>query len=176
MLLTLILYCAINGSEYDKISCCDNAKEMWDKLQVTHEGIDKVKETKMNMLVYELELFHMNEGVNIEDIFRCFAKIVGDLKSLGRNYSQYEQAVRILKCLLVAWQSKVDSIESNNNIKVLTYDELRGMLIAYKSIYMKIHELEEKRNNLAFTFGLNRVNESNKTKNKQSVHENKSSK
>lgn len=27
-----ILYCAGNGTKYDKISCYDNAKEMWDKL------------------------------------------------------------------------------------------------------------------------------------------------
>lgn len=57
-------------------------------------------------------------------MFGRFAKIIRDLKALEKNYTQYEQVVRILQCLPVTWQSKVDSNESNNNVKKLTYDEL----------------------------------------------------
>ena len=39
-----LLFCAVNGEEYDKISICEIAKEMWDKLEVTYEGNTKVKE------------------------------------------------------------------------------------------------------------------------------------
>lgn len=31
--------------KYEKISCCGTAKEMWDKLDVTYEETDNVKET-----------------------------------------------------------------------------------------------------------------------------------
>ncbi|XP_070042628.1 uncharacterized protein [Nicotiana tomentosiformis] len=50
-------YNAISGEEYEKISSCDTTKEMWDKLEVTYEGTDKVKETHINMLVHDHELF-----------------------------------------------------------------------------------------------------------------------
>ena len=33
-----LLYCAVSGEEYDKISTCETTKEMWDKLEVTYEG------------------------------------------------------------------------------------------------------------------------------------------
>ena len=47
-----LLTCALSKSEYDKIISCDSAKEIWDRLQTLHEGIDQVKETKINMLVH----------------------------------------------------------------------------------------------------------------------------
>lgn len=118
-----ILYCAVSGAEYDK----SLSSKMWNKLQVTHEGMDKIKETKMNILSYELELFYMNEGENIKDMFERFAKIIWYLKALGRTYTLNEQGVRILRCLPLAW-SKVNTIESSSNLKELTYDELHGML------------------------------------------------
>ncbi|VFQ83206.1 unnamed protein product [Cuscuta campestris] len=40
-----MLYCAVNPDDYRKISCCTTAKEMWDKLEVTYEGI-ALKATK----------------------------------------------------------------------------------------------------------------------------------
>ncbi|XP_070040964.1 uncharacterized protein [Nicotiana tomentosiformis] len=38
-----LLYNAISGEEYEKLSSCDTAKEMWDKLEVTYERTSKVK-------------------------------------------------------------------------------------------------------------------------------------
>ncbi|KAK8309812.1 hypothetical protein V6Z12_D02G148400 [Gossypium hirsutum] len=33
-----ILFCALDANENNKVSLCNNAKEIWDKLEVTHEG------------------------------------------------------------------------------------------------------------------------------------------
>ncbi|XP_075079841.1 uncharacterized protein LOC142165115 [Nicotiana tabacum] len=60
-----LLHNAIRGEEYEKISSCDTTKEMWDKLEVTYEGTSKVKETHINMLVHDYELFSMKEGKSI---------------------------------------------------------------------------------------------------------------
>ncbi|XP_070054582.1 uncharacterized protein [Nicotiana tomentosiformis] len=46
-----LLYNAISAEEYEKISSYETAKEMWDKLEVTYEGTNKVKETRINLLV-----------------------------------------------------------------------------------------------------------------------------
>ncbi|XP_070054565.1 uncharacterized protein [Nicotiana tomentosiformis] len=79
----ILLYNAISGEEYEKISSCDIAKEMWDKLEVTYEGTSKVKETWINMLAHDYELFQMKEGESIEEMFARFSKIIGDLKAFG---------------------------------------------------------------------------------------------
>ncbi|XP_070054512.1 uncharacterized protein [Nicotiana tomentosiformis] len=63
-----LLYNAISGEEYEKISSCDIIKEMWDKLEVTYEGTSKMK-----------------EGESIEEMFARFSKIISDLKAFGRK-------------------------------------------------------------------------------------------
>ena len=50
------LFCALGASEYNRVSLCENAKEVWDKLQVTHEGTNHVKKTKIGMLTHVYEL------------------------------------------------------------------------------------------------------------------------
>ncbi|KAL7170248.1 hypothetical protein ACSBR2_035172 [Camellia fascicularis] len=34
----LTLVCGLDSKEYNRISSCDSAKEIWDKLEVTYEG------------------------------------------------------------------------------------------------------------------------------------------
>ena len=51
------LYCALSVSEFNRISSCTSAKKIWDRLEVTHEGTNQVKETKIKMLVHKYELF-----------------------------------------------------------------------------------------------------------------------
>ena len=53
------LFCALGENEYIKVSLCENAKEIWDKLQVSHKGTDRVNETKIGMLTHEYEFFSM---------------------------------------------------------------------------------------------------------------------
>ncbi|VFQ98398.1 unnamed protein product [Cuscuta campestris] len=48
-----MLYCVVNPDDYRKISCYSTAKEMWDKLEVTYEGTDQVREAKIDFLTQE---------------------------------------------------------------------------------------------------------------------------
>ncbi|XP_070010897.1 uncharacterized protein [Nicotiana sylvestris] len=122
-----LLYNAISGEEYKKISNCDTAKEMWDKLEVTYEGTSKVKETHINMLVHDYELFQMKEGESIEEMFVRFSKIINDLKVFGKPYSNGDQ-----------------------DMNKLSYDELHGELIAFEKIHLKKINQEEKKKTVAF--------------------------
>lgn len=85
-----LLYNIISGEEYEKISSCDTAKEMWDKLEITYEGTNKVKETKISFPIHDYELFQMKEGELIEEMFAHSSKIIKDLKAFGRPYSSGE--------------------------------------------------------------------------------------
>ncbi|XP_075083399.1 uncharacterized protein LOC142167140 [Nicotiana tabacum] len=106
-----LMYNAINGEEYEKISSYETAKEMWDKLKVTYEGTNKVKETRINLLVRDYELFQMKDKESVEEIFSRFNKILGDLKSLGRPIKSGEQVRKILRSLPTIWQPKVIALE-----------------------------------------------------------------
>ncbi|XP_075103450.1 uncharacterized protein LOC142178030 [Nicotiana tabacum] len=138
----------ISGEEFEKISSCDIVKEIWDKLEVTYEGTGKVKETRINLLIRDYELFQMKNDESIEDMFGQFSKIVGDLKSFGRPYSSGEQVRKILRSLPTLWQPKVNTLEYRDLEKLL-YDELRGDLIAFEQTYLKNHRHEEKKKSVA---------------------------
>nr|XP_016449999.1 PREDICTED: uncharacterized protein LOC107774858 [Nicotiana tabacum] len=144
-----LLYNAISVEEYEKIANCDTAKEMWDKLEVTYEGTSKVKETHINMLVHDYELFQMKERESIKEIFARFSKIISDLKAFGKPYSSGDQVRKILRSLPTTWQTKVVTLESQD-LNKLSYDELRGELIAFEKTHLKKTNQEEKKKTVAF--------------------------
>jgi len=53
------LYCVLSPGEYNIISSCGIAKEVWNRFYVTYEGTDCVKETKVNILLDKYESFKM---------------------------------------------------------------------------------------------------------------------
>ena len=44
------LHCALNPTKFNRILTCKTAKEIWDKLRVTHEGTTQVKKSKITFL------------------------------------------------------------------------------------------------------------------------------
>ncbi|GAV59433.1 LOW QUALITY PROTEIN: UBN2 domain-containing protein, partial [Cephalotus follicularis] len=84
-----IIICAINSSEFNRVSSCVFAKEMWDKLEVTYEG-KNVKEAKISMLIHDYEMFTMNENEDIKSMFTIFTNIINALQSLDKTYSNSE--------------------------------------------------------------------------------------
>ena len=59
------LHCALNPTEFNRISTCKIAKEIWDKLKVTHEGTSQVKESKIALLSNQYEMFKMQANESI---------------------------------------------------------------------------------------------------------------
>ncbi|VFQ64745.1 unnamed protein product [Cuscuta campestris] len=121
-----MLYCAVNPDDYRKISCCSTAKEMWDKLEVTYEGTDQVREAKIDFLTQEYEMFRMKEHVKIDDMFDRFSKIVNDLLALKRTYTDRDLVRKILRSLTSEWRSKADAIYESIGTSNVTIDGLRA--------------------------------------------------
>ena len=70
------LYCALDVNEFNRIFGCETAKEIWDKLEVTHEGTSQVKESKISILVHKYELFKMKISEIIFKMFTRFTDII----------------------------------------------------------------------------------------------------
>ena len=109
--------------------------------QVTHEGIDQVKETRIGMLVHSYKLFKMKSDEFISEMFTRFTDIINNMKSLGKTYPHHEIVRNILECLPKEWKSKVTTIQELKNLKTLALDDLMGSLITYE---MELKEEEEK--------------------------------
>ncbi|GAV80051.1 UBN2 domain-containing protein, partial [Cephalotus follicularis] len=77
-----VLFCVVGPNEFNCMSSCDSAKKMWDLLEITYEGTNQVKESKISMRVHEYELFFMHDDECIGDMFTRFTTIVNSLKNL----------------------------------------------------------------------------------------------
>ncbi|VFQ70493.1 unnamed protein product [Cuscuta campestris] len=128
-----MIYCAVNPDDYRKISCYSTAKEMWDKLEVTYEGMDQVREAKIDFLTQEYEMFRMKEHKKIDDMFGRFSKIVNDLHALKKTYTDRGLVRKILRSLTSEWRSKADAIYESIGTSNVTIDGLRGNLKTYES-------------------------------------------
>ncbi|GAV75721.1 zf-CCHC domain-containing protein/DUF4219 domain-containing protein/UBN2 domain-containing protein, partial [Cephalotus follicularis] len=92
-----VLFCAVGPNEFNRISSCDSAKEMWDLLEITYEGTNQVKESKISMLVHEYELFVMHDSECISDMFTRFTTITNSLKNLGNESEEDDEITLISK-------------------------------------------------------------------------------
>ena len=54
-----ILTSSLNMDEFCRASQCKSAKDMWDVLEVTHEGTNNVKRARKHALIQEYDLFKM---------------------------------------------------------------------------------------------------------------------
>lgn len=68
-----VVVCGIGANEYNRISACETAKEIWDYLQTSREGTKWVKELKDDMLTTQYENLVMKEG---ETIFEMKSTLV----------------------------------------------------------------------------------------------------
>ncbi|XP_059315394.1 uncharacterized protein LOC132066004 [Lycium ferocissimum] len=144
-----LLYCARYGEEYVKISNCETAKEMWDKLEAIYEGTSKVRETKIDALRHDYEAFSMMHDENIESMFTRFSNIIGEIKSLGVTYTNSQQVRKLFRSLPKTWETKAIVLE-DGNLDNFTYDELRGNLMAFEKNHIQRYQKDEKKKMVAF--------------------------
>ncbi|GAV67890.1 UBN2 domain-containing protein, partial [Cephalotus follicularis] len=100
-------------------------------LEITYEGTNQVKESKISMLVHEYELFVMHDNECISDMFSRFTTIINSLKNLGKSYSNQELEAK--------------------DLSTLPLEQLLGSLMTHETT-MKNHENVEvkKKKSIAF--------------------------
>ncbi|GAV59147.1 UBN2 domain-containing protein, partial [Cephalotus follicularis] len=132
-------------SEFNRVSSLDSAKEMWDRLMVTYKGINQVKDTKINRLVHDYELFIMLENENISSMYARFNDIINALKGLGNVYTNHELVSKILRCLPKSWEPKVTAIEEAKDLSTLPLEDLLGSLITHELTMSDQEKIEPKK-------------------------------
>nr|XP_009610136.1 uncharacterized protein LOC104103889 [Nicotiana tomentosiformis] len=126
--------------EYNRISACHSAKEIWEALQTTHEGTTQVKQSKIDMLTTEYELFKMKDDESIQDMHTRFTSIINELHSLGEIIPRNKLVRKILSVLHGSWENKVNTITEEKYLQKLTTNELIGNLKTYEMKKKKDHE------------------------------------
>ena len=101
-----ILHCVIDRNEFNRVWQCKSAKEIWRLLEITHEGTNQVKESRINIFVHDYELFSMKNFESIIENFFRFMVILNELETLGKACIEVEKVMKILKPLPNKWKKK----------------------------------------------------------------------
>lgn len=72
---------------------------MWNALRTLYEGTKDVKESKINMLTKEFELFHMEPKEFVESMQTRFLHLINKLNNLGKYVSNKDCANKILSSM-----------------------------------------------------------------------------
>jgi len=59
------IICALDKTEYNRISHCVTTQEIWHTLEVTHKGTSQVKESPLAMLSNQYEYFSMSKEESV---------------------------------------------------------------------------------------------------------------
>jgi hypothetical protein len=125
------LYCAINQSEFNRISTYCTDHEIWHSLEIIHEGTSRVKEANISSLVRKYELFKMKKEETITQMYTRFIDIINGLTALSETYSQATKVKKVLRSLTTDWERKTTAIEEAQDLSKITLDDLIGNLMAY---------------------------------------------
>ena len=106
-----LLFFSLGLDEYTSISECELAKEIWDALQVAHEGTNHVKQSRIELLMRKYELFEMGDKEMIMEMYTRFRQITNELKSLGKSFTTEELLRKILQFFPQSWEAKVTAIQ-----------------------------------------------------------------
>lgn len=71
---------------------------MWVTLKICNEGTEDIKQSKINTLTHQYELFDMEEDENTSMQIR-FTNIVNKLQNHGKTISNQDCTNKILRCM-----------------------------------------------------------------------------
>ncbi|KAH9733812.1 Integrase catalytic domain-containing protein [Citrus sinensis] len=143
------LFCALDKKEFHRVSSCESAQEIWNKLEVVYEGTNQVKESKISRYTCQYELFQMEQNENVYSIYTRFTDIVNTLGALGKTFSNSEKVKKIIRSLLKEWRPKRTVIEEAKNLNTLPLNDLIGSLISYEEDLAAEKRDEEKKKSIA---------------------------
>ncbi|KAL6521086.1 hypothetical protein OROGR_017655 [Orobanche gracilis] len=126
------LYVTLDKGTFSKVKGCKTAKEIWDKLKSICEGTELSKENKISKLTQEFESFEMKSNENLEDLDLRFTKIVNELESLGKIYTQKEKNLKVFRSLPARWDIKTTAMRVSCNLNDITTFDLFSDLKSFE--------------------------------------------
>ena len=141
--MTLLL-ASISREEGGKVHHCVSIKEIWETLENHYEGNIQVRSKKVQLYIYEYELFKMKTHESITEMTNRLNALLTTLRKLGKYYSKEDVNTKILRALPNKdWESRVTLIEESNDLYKLSTDILIGKLLAYKLTLKQREEEKE---------------------------------
>lgn len=65
---------------------------MWNALQTIYDGTEDVKDSKINILIEEFKLFHMEPEESVGSMQTRFLHLINKLNNLGKSFYKKDYA------------------------------------------------------------------------------------
>lgn len=119
-----LLVCGLGPDEYNRISICGSAKEIWDCLKLAHEGTSHENEFKVDMCIIQNENFTTKESETIQEMHTSHNSIKTKVSCLDEEIHPSKQIRNVQKFHSKFLGSKGDANPEARVLKNLALDEL----------------------------------------------------
>ena len=126
------IFCGVSPDEFHRISHITIAKEAWEILETTYEGMKKVKSTKLQMLTTQFEELKMSEDESFDSFYSKLNEVVVSKFNLEEKMEDSKIVRKILRSFPESFHAKVTAIEESKDLDDIKVQELIGSLQTYE--------------------------------------------
>jgi hypothetical protein len=111
----------------------ENAKEIWDILNTTHEGDKVTKITKRETIEGELSRFVLNKGEEPQAMYNQLKTMVNQVRNLrSTKWDDHEMVKVILRSLMFHNPTQVQLIRGDPRYKQMSLEEVIGKFVSFE--------------------------------------------
>ncbi|XP_050918490.1 uncharacterized protein LOC127135908 [Lathyrus oleraceus] len=142
-----LLQSALIMDDFFRTSQCKSAKEIWDTLVETREGIADVKRSRLNTLSQEYEMFIMHLEERTVALQQRSIHLTNHLIALTKTFANDDLNLKVLRSLTIEWKPKVTAISEKKSLSTITSASLFRKLQEHELELRRLekHEIQEKK-------------------------------
>jgi hypothetical protein len=131
------IYTSMSIEEFSRISLCVIAKKAWETLEITHEGSQIVKASKIHMLVSQFEEIRMGEEETFDEFYSKLSTIRNSTINLGKKMIDAKIIKKILRSLPARFIPQIAAITQSQDLETRRVKELVGSLQTFELLLPK---------------------------------------
>ena len=140
---TSVLLSALSPEEFNKGDGLEEAKSIWDTLQVSHEGTTRVRESKIELLEGKLGRFVMEDDETPQAMYDRMMVLVNKIRGLGSEELDGHKVVRrLLRAFAPRNPTLVTLIREKRDYKRLTPSDVLGRILAHDLMEEEANEVK----------------------------------
>ncbi|KAK0589362.1 hypothetical protein LWI29_013222 [Acer saccharum] len=127
-----IIYQGLDEATFEIIASAKSSKEVWDTLQKTYKGADKVKRIRLQTLRGEFESLRMKSNESIAEFYTRVMIVANQLRRNGETLVDMRISEKILRSLDPKFDFIVVALEETKDLETMSVEELVGSLQAHE--------------------------------------------
>jgi hypothetical protein len=128
---TSVLLSSLDGDEYNRVMGVDVAKQIWDTLHLAHEGVDKIRKERIELLMAKLNRFVILNGEGPQEMFDRLMVIVGKIRGYGGDELDDHKVVKIMLEAYSLSNKTVVTLIRDKKFKYFTPNDVLGRILTF---------------------------------------------